>query len=98
MGRPPGGSLPGGRRLRRGGLAALTRQRSPEAAAGIDQALDQAAATVQALPEPLVQVLEREAARVETGFDALKALQRALATQLVGALGVNLTFNANDGD
>lgn len=80
------------------GLAALTRQRSPEAATGIDQALDQAAAAVQALPEPLAPLLEREAARVETGFEGLKALQRALATQLVGALGVNLTFNANDGD
>lgn len=81
-----------------GSLADLTASRSPEAAADVEQALDEAAAAVEALPEPLAELLAEDPAQVEATFQTLKALQRTLATQLVGALGVNLTFNANDGD
>ncbi len=81
-----------------GSLASLTAARSPEAAAGVGKALAEAAAAVEALPEPVEDLLAENPAQVEATFQTLKALQRTLATQLVGALGVNLTFNANDGD
>lgn len=79
-------------------LGELVRARSPETADHVAAALDTAIAAVRALPEPFTSTLAQDPARVEAAFQAEKALERALATEVVGVLGVNLTFNANDGD
>lgn len=79
-------------------LGELVRARSPETANHVSAALDAAIAAVQGLPEPFTSTLAQDPARVEAAFQAEKALERALSTEVVGVLGVNLTFNANDGD
>lgn len=79
-------------------LGELVRARSPQAADSIARSIAEAIAAVRAVEEPFVQTLAADPDRVEAAFQAVKALERSLATELVGALGVNLTFNANDGD
>lgn len=79
-------------------LGELVRARSPQAADSIARSIAEAITAVQAVEEPFSQTLAADPARVDAAFQAVKALERSLATELVGALGVNLTFNANDGD
>ena len=79
-------------------LGDLVRARSPETADHIDGTLAAAIVAVQAIPEPFTRTLADDPARLDAAFQALKALERSMATELVGALGINLTFNANDGD
>ena len=60
--------------------------------------LDAADAAVAALDAPLRASVSENPARVEAAYDALKALQMTVATEVVSKLGVAIGFSDTDGD
>ena len=60
--------------------------------------LDAANAAVAALDAPLRASASENPARVEAAYDALKALQMTIATEVVSKLGVAIGFSDTDGD
>lgn len=60
--------------------------------------LDAADAAVAALDAPLRASVSENPARVEAAYDALKALQMTIATEVVSKLGVAIGFSDTDGD
>lgn len=60
--------------------------------------LDAADAAVAALDAPLRTSATENPARVEAAYDALKALQMTIATEVVSKLGVAIGFSDTDGD
>ena len=60
--------------------------------------LNAADAAVAALDAPLRTSISENPARVEAAYDALKALQVTIATEVVSKLGVAIGFSDTDGD
>lgn len=60
--------------------------------------LDAADAAVAALDTPLQASISENPAEVEAAYDALKALQVTIATEVVSKLGVAIGFSDTDGD
>ena len=79
-------------------LSSLVRAKSPSTDLRARQALDDAEASLLAIPEPLSQALEQDPESVTLAFETIKTLKRVLATEVLGTLGASLKFNDNDGD
>jgi putative iron-regulated protein len=79
-------------------LSTLVRAKSPATDLRARQALDEAEASLLAVPEPLTVALTDSPERVSAAFEAVKTLKRLLATEVLGTLGASLKFNDNDGD
>jgi len=61
-------------------------------------ALDHAFTALAAVPEPLTQAIFDNPVAVVAASDALKDLQRVIQVDVIGAMGLNVAFNDNDGD
>ena len=79
-------------------LSSLVHAKSPSADVHARQALADADAALKAIPEPLGQALVDSPETVTAAYDAIKALKRVLATEVLGTLGASLKFSDNDGD
>jgi hypothetical protein len=79
-------------------LSTLVRAKSPSADLHARRALDDAEASLLAVPEPLTLALSESPELVTAAFEAVKTLKRVLATEVLGTLGASLKFNDNDGD
>jgi predicted lipoprotein len=60
--------------------------------------LDAATTAVAAIPEPFTAALNDSPETVTAAYDAMKALKRVLATEVLSSLGASLKFSDNDGD
>ena len=79
-------------------LSTLVRAKSPATDLRARRALDEAEASLLAVPEPLTFALTDSPERVSEALEAVKTLKRLLATEVLGTLGASLKFNDNDGD
>jgi putative iron-regulated protein len=79
-------------------LSSLVHAKSPSTDLHARTALDDAEAALRAIPEPFEQALTDSPKRVQKAYDAVKALKRVLATEVLGTLGASLKFSDNDGD
>lgn len=61
-------------------------------------ALDAARASLDAISVPLSEAVTTEAERVREASTTLRDLQTLIQVDLIGALGLSLNFNDNDGD
>ncbi len=80
------------------GLSSLVAKKSASIAAATGAAIENAAATIDAIPRPYVASLVGEPATVQAAYAAVKNLKVILATDVLGILGATLKFNDNDGD
>jgi predicted lipoprotein len=80
------------------GLSDLLRDRSASLDDDVRAAMDAALAAVAAVPPPMRTALVSAPSTLQAAFDAVIALKRLLATDVVTALGVTLSVNDNDGD
>jgi uncharacterized protein len=81
-----------------GGLGQLVAAQSPAAHRAVLDALAGALGAIEEIPRPFSTAVEEHRAEVERAYDAVKVLQRVLATEVVAVLGSTLKFNDNDGD
>lgn len=79
-------------------LSSLVRAKIPSADVHALAAFADAEAALRAIPEPFDQALLDSPQRVQKAYDAVKALKRVLATEVLGTLGASLKFSDNDGD
>jgi predicted lipoprotein len=79
-------------------LSTLVLAKRPATDLRARQALDEAEASLLAVPEPLTVALTESPELVTAAFEAVKTLKRVLATEVLGTLGASLKFNDNDGD
>jgi predicted lipoprotein len=79
-------------------LARLVAAQSPATDLAVRGALEDALRSVEAIPRPYRSALSQQRPEVSAAYEAVKALKRILATEVVGALGATLKFNGNDGD
>jgi putative iron-regulated protein len=79
-------------------LSTLVRAKSPATDLRARQALDEAEASLRAVPEPFTVALTDSPELVTAALEAVKTLKRLLATEVLGTLGASLKFNDNDGD
>ena len=79
-------------------LASLVRAKSPSADLHARAALDAADAALGAVPGSLTQALGDAPETVTAAYEAIKALKRVLATEVLSSLGASLKFSDNDGD
>jgi uncharacterized protein len=80
------------------GIGALVFAQSPSTHRAVRLAIDDAIAAVGAIPRPYRTSLTENAAIVEAALEAVRALKRLLATEVIAVLGATLKFNDNDGD
>lgn len=80
------------------GLDDLARHLDPELDARLQAAIAAARAALGRIERPLARAVEADPAPVEAAAEALAALHRLLATDLVGKLGVRYAFSDADGD
>jgi predicted lipoprotein len=80
------------------GLTLLVREQSPSTDRAVRLAIDDAIAAVEAIPTPYRTALVDSAPIVDAALEAVRALKRLLATEVVAVLGATLKFNDNDGD
>jgi len=57
-----------------------------------------ATSALEAISGPLTEAVAQDPASVEAVLEPLRQLQRVIATDMLGALGVQASFNDNDGD
>lgn len=79
-------------------LSSLVHGRSPATDRHARAAFADADAALRAMPEPFTRALEESPESVQAAYDAVKALKRVLATEVLGSLGASLKFSDNDGD
>jgi predicted lipoprotein len=79
-------------------LSSLVHAKSPSADANARAALANAEAALRDMPEPFEHALLDSPETVTAAYDAVKALKRVLATEVLGTLGASLRFSDNDGD
>ena len=82
------------------GLRSLLSSQQAELASRIDNAYQDSRQQLAAQQQPLSQLLASEAGRSQLNalYDSLNTLHRLHETELAKALGIQLGFNANDGD
>lgn len=80
------------------GLGSIVAARSPRVDRDVRAALDEAERRLAAVPRPFRAALSSDAAAVEAAYDAVKALEVLLRTEVIGVLGATIKFNGNDGD
>ena len=81
-----------------GGIDQLVTAQSPATHRAMLEALDAAQRAVDEIPRPFRTALLERSPEVQRAYDAVKTLQRLLATEVVAVLGATLKFNDNDGD
>lgn len=81
-----------------GGLAPLLEARSLGLEVRVRAAFALASAQLAAVPRPLRTALAAGDPSVTAAYDAVRAVKRLLATEVLSALGATLKFNDNDGD
>lgn len=81
-----------------GGIQQLVSAQSPATHRAVLDALDGAVRAIEEIPHPFSTAVEEHRAEVERAYNAVKVLQRVLATEVVAVLGSTLKFNDNDGD
>ena len=64
----------------------------------LEVAFEASFSALDAIPEPLTETVESDAAPVLAAVDQLAELQRLLQVDLIHALNLVLTFNDADGD
>lgn len=79
-------------------LSSLVHGRSRSTDDRVRGAFEQAELSLLDVPEPFSFALTDAPERVQAAYDAVKALKRVLATEVLGTLGGSLKFNDNDGD
>lgn len=79
-------------------LAGLVRAKSPSADLHARAALDAVDAALGAVPVSLTQALNEDPETVTAVYEAIKALKRVFATEVLSSLGASLKFSDNDGD
>jgi len=79
-------------------LSTLVRAKNASADQHARAALADAEAALLAIPAPFSQALEESPETAQAAYDALKALKRVLATEVLSSLGASLKFSDNDGD
>src|SRR5262249_29436002 len=80
------------------GIAALAKAAAPAIEPGVRAAFARALAGMERIPTRLEQAVERDPGAIEQAVRALKDLEVATKVDLVGALGINLSFISTDGD
>lgn len=80
------------------GVDDLVRKKSASLADDVRAKIAAAKAAVQAVPPPMRTTLTSSTASLQAAFDAIIALKKILAADVVTALGVTLSVNDNDGD
>jgi predicted lipoprotein len=82
------------------GLRSLLSSQQAELASRIDSAYQDSRQQLAAQQKPLSQLLADDAGRQQLNalYDSLNSLHRLHETELAKALGIQLGFNANDGD
>jgi predicted lipoprotein len=80
------------------GIDRLVTAQSPATHRAVVEALDGAVQAIEGIPRPFSTAVEEHQAEVQRAYDAVKVLQRVLATEVVAVLGATLQFNDNDGD
>lgn len=81
-----------------GGISRLVIEQSPATHRAVLEALAGAEQAINEIPRPFRLALEQRSPEVERAYEAVKVLQRVLATEVVAVLGSTLKFNDNDGD
>ncbi len=80
------------------GIDDLVREKSAALADDVLAKIAAAKAAVAAIPPPLRTALTAAPATLQAAFDAIIALKKLLAADVVTTLGVTLSVNDNDGD
>ena len=80
------------------GISGLVRGASDESDERVKTAFDAALSVVEGLSEPLPTTLYEDPDTARKAYDALKALQTTLSTDVVSVLGVTVGFADTDGD
>jgi predicted lipoprotein len=80
------------------GIGQLVAAQSPAADQAVRAAFDEGIRSVEAIPRPYHSALTEQRPAVNAAYEAVKALKRTLATEVVAVLGTTLKFNDNDGD
>jgi uncharacterized protein len=80
------------------GLGDLVRSKSEPLDASVHARIDGAADAVGAIPFPFRTAITDHPAEANAAYESTRELKRILTTEVVGVLGVTLTFNDNDGD
>lgn len=80
------------------GMTDLVRARSAAVDDRVQGAFADARKKIEAIPPPFRTAVVDHAAEVDAAFEATRTLKRALATEVVSALGSTLRFNDADGD
>lgn len=80
------------------GVASYAIERGRSFDAQFRSAVDGARAALEAVSAPLGEAVDTEAERVREASVRLGELQSLIQTDLIGALGLTLNFNDNDGD
>lgn len=80
------------------GLADALKQVNPPLEKRIETQFDAVLAATQAINAPLEQAVVDNRPSIQNACDKLRALQIQFKVDLASALGVTLTFSANDGD
>lgn len=80
------------------GIDDLVRKKSAALADDVRAKIAAAKAAVTAVPPPMRTALTGAPASLQAAFDAIIALKKILAADVVTALGVTLSVNDNDGD
>lgn len=79
-------------------LSTLVHAKSPGADVHARAALADAEAALLAVPEPFTEALLDSPESVRAAYEAMKALKRVFATEVLSSLGASLKFSDNDGD
>lgn len=79
-------------------LSTLVHAKNAAADVHARAALADAEAALLAIPEPFTDALKDSPETAQAAYDALKALKRVLATEVLSSLGASLKFSDNDGD
>jgi len=79
-------------------LATLVQDAAPALATPIEQHFERAEQALSVLSVPLERAVRELPQQVSAVLDALRALEVAIRSELVSALGVTLTFTSSDGD
>jgi len=80
------------------GLSDLVRSKSEPLDASVHGRMDGAMDGVSAIPFPFRTAITDHPAEVNAAYESVRELKRILTTEVVGVLGVTLTFSDNDGD
>ncbi|MCA9583439.1 MAG: hypothetical protein KC416_16680, partial [Myxococcales bacterium] len=80
------------------GLTDYLHSRGHDFDADVDAGLNNARRSLDQLGQPLSEAIFDQPETIESIVGALQTLQRTIQVDIMGALGLAVTFNDNDGD